>query len=186
MELTFGKKILNYRRTHNITIQELAQRTNLSTAIISQLERGIGNPTFKVLNDLAAELGLTLSELLQEEICNEDLILRKENRKIAYFGAQQQQISSNLLVESPLHTSPDLHMLAIMPHSESSDGFMSHLEEESLYVMEGEVFIVFSEDEEYMLRAGDSIRILPGRQHQLRNDSDATAVCINMKCKVNY
>lgn len=186
MDFSFGKKILNYRRAHHITIQELAQRTNLSTAIISQLERGIGNPTFKVLSDLARELGLTLSELLQEEICNEDLILRKENRKVAYFGSQHQQTTSNLLVESPLHTSLDMLMLTIMPHSESSDGFMSHLEEESLYVVDGEVFIVFAEDEEYLLRGGDSIRILPGRQHQLRNDSDTVVVCINMKCKVNY
>ena len=43
-----------------MTIQELAQRTNVSTAIISQLERGIGN-TLKVLTDLANELGFSVA-----------------------------------------------------------------------------------------------------------------------------
>lgn len=61
MSINFGEKIINYRRKNHITIKELAKRTNLSTAIISQLERGLGNPTLKVLSDLADELGVTLS-----------------------------------------------------------------------------------------------------------------------------
>ena len=42
------------------------------------------------------------------------------------------------------------------------------------------------EEEEYLLRTGDSVRIMPGRLHKLRNDYEQVAVCINMKCKVNY
>lgn len=186
VSINFGEKIINYRRKNHITIKELAKRTNLSTAIISQLERGLGNPTLKVLSDLADELGVTLSELLREDIKNEALILRKEERIVSYYADGGVETMSNLLVDSPLHTSLDVQMLTLTPHRETRDGFMSHLEEESLYVLEGQVVIVFSEEEEYLLRTGDSVRIMPGRLHKLRNDYEQVAVCINMKCKVNY
>ena len=186
MDFNFGQKINNYRRKNHMTIQELAQRTNLSTAIISQLERGIGNPTIKVLSDLANELGISLSELVKEDIKNCDLILRRENRIVSYYGEGKKQTMCNLLVDSPLHTALDVAMLTLEPHCESVDGFMEHLEEESLYVMEGEVYIIFSDTEEYLLRSGDSVRIMPNRLHKLRNDSDQICICIDMKCKVNY
>ena len=60
------------------------------------------------------------------------------------------------------------------------------LDRESLYMVEGEAYIVFSDSEEYLLRSGDSVRIMPNRLHKLRNDSDQTCVCIDMKCKVSY
>ena len=169
-----------------MTIQELAQRTNVSTAVISQLERGIGNPTLKVLTDLANELGISLSELVKEDIKNCDLILRRENRMVSYYGEDRKQMMCNLLVDSPLHTALDVAMLTLEPHCESVDGFTEHLEEESLYMVEGEAYIVFSDSEEYLLRSGDSVRIMPNRLHKLRNDSDQTCVCIDMKCKVSY
>ncbi|MGN1141367.1 MAG: helix-turn-helix domain-containing protein [Oliverpabstia sp.] len=186
MDFSFGKKVINYRRKNHMTIQELAQKTELSTAIISQIERGIGNPTIKVLNDLANVMGITLSELLKEDVKNSDLILRSEDRIISYMGQEKKQMMCNLLVDSPLHTSLDVSMLTLAAHCESVDGLMSHLEEESLFVVEGEVYIVFSSEEEYLLRKGDSIRIMPEQLHMLRNDSDEECICIDMKCKVNY
>lgn len=126
-----------------MTIQELAQRTNVSTAIISQLERGIGNPTLKVLTDLANELGISLSELVKEDIKNCDLILRRENRMVSYYGEDRKQMMCNLLVDSPLHTALDVAMLTLEPHCESVDGFTEHLEEDACIWWRGRPILYF-------------------------------------------
>ena len=49
MNLEIGKKITAYRRKHSLTIRQLAEETGLSSALLSQLERGMGNPTLYAL-----------------------------------------------------------------------------------------------------------------------------------------
>ena len=46
----------------------MAEQTQLSTALISQLERDLANPTLSVLQILANTLGISITELLAEDI----------------------------------------------------------------------------------------------------------------------
>ena len=69
--LKIGHKIQEYRRIHNITIKEFAEITNLSAGLISQLERGMGNPSLSALKSIASALKISLSSLFEEEISNE-------------------------------------------------------------------------------------------------------------------
>lgn len=48
-----GEKIAEYRRKNGLTLRDFAKQTNLSTALLSQLERNIGNPTLSILSTLA-------------------------------------------------------------------------------------------------------------------------------------
>ena len=69
-----------------MTIKEMAQMTGLSSALLSQLERNIGNPTLSALSAIAHTLNVPLSDLVQERVENKELILRKnERRRVAYI-----------------------------------------------------------------------------------------------------
>ena len=59
-----GQKLANYRAAHDVTIKEMALRTGLSTSLLSQLERGIGNPTISVLAALAEGMGISMADLV--------------------------------------------------------------------------------------------------------------------------
>ena len=59
------------------------------------------------------------------------------------------------------------------------------MEEEIAFVLEGEVSIIF-EDKEFLLREGDTIRILPNRCHKFRNDMDKDVKVLFIKSKPNY
>lgn len=80
MNAEIGRKIGAYRRKHNLTIRQMAEETGLSSAIWSQLERGMGYPTLYALKTLANTLTIPLSQLVEEPIPNKDLILRKKDR----------------------------------------------------------------------------------------------------------
>lgn len=183
MPLNIGKKITNFRRTRDITIQDLADMTGLSTSLISQLERGIGNPTLSALTALAEAMRITPSELLSTQIENKELICRKDARITV---RQDDNLTlKSMLVEDLLNTSLSVLQLEIQPHAYSSGRFEVHAEEECLCVLAGEVVMMF-EGEEFLLHRGDSIRVLPKRLHLLRNDGDTPAVAVNIKCKVQY
>ncbi len=62
--MTFGQKIKNRRKELRMTQVELAFLTHLSQGYISQLEKGIFNPTAPLIIKLAVVLELPADELL--------------------------------------------------------------------------------------------------------------------------
>ena len=69
-ENRIGKKIHQFRKEKKLTIKEFSNLSGISTALVSQLERGIGNPTLSVLRQLCATLEISMSSLFFEEIDN--------------------------------------------------------------------------------------------------------------------
>jgi transcriptional regulator with XRE-family HTH domain len=62
-----GKRIRNARMRHNLTLEVLAERSGVSRAMLSKIERGENNPTLVVVAKIAVALNLTLSELIGME-----------------------------------------------------------------------------------------------------------------------
>ncbi|MEV4175295.1 helix-turn-helix transcriptional regulator [Nonomuraea sp. NPDC049709] len=61
----------NLRRTRlarGFSVGELAELTGVSKALISQIERGVANPTIEVLTRLATSLDLTFAELTRTHL----------------------------------------------------------------------------------------------------------------------
>ncbi len=60
----FGRYLKAQREVSDLSLRELARMTNLSNAYISQLERGLHEPSLRVLRALADALGIPLETLL--------------------------------------------------------------------------------------------------------------------------
>jgi transcriptional regulator with XRE-family HTH domain len=61
---TLGALIRAQRVTAGLTLRELSERTKVSNAYLSQIERGLHEPSISVLGAIAAALGVTLEALL--------------------------------------------------------------------------------------------------------------------------
>ena len=62
----FGRYLKTQRQVSDLSLRELARMTNLSNAYISQLERGLHEPSLRVLRALADALGIPLETLLAQ------------------------------------------------------------------------------------------------------------------------
>lgn len=165
-----GKKIAAYRSRHNLTIRQLAEETGLSSALLSQLERGMGNPTLYALSSLADTLGISISQLVERPTPNASLILRKKDRSRVYTACGQALY--DVVSSRTAHSRLELLFLELPPHTCTEGGLSVHpTEEEIALVLEGETTIHFAE-EHFLLEEGDSIRILPGRGHMLENTGE--------------
>jgi transcriptional regulator with XRE-family HTH domain len=81
---TFGVRLRELRRSRKMSLEELAARTGLSVGLLSQLERGIGNPSFMTLMRIADALHTQISHFFFEN--NEaGQVVRKNQRKHMYF-----------------------------------------------------------------------------------------------------
>ena len=62
-----GALIAQARKEKGLTQQQLAERLHVSHTTVSKWERGLGFPEVSLLEPLAAELELTLTELFRGE-----------------------------------------------------------------------------------------------------------------------
>ena len=177
-----GEKIAEYRRKNGLTLRDFAKQTNLSTALLSQLERNIGNPTLSILSTLAEAMGISVSELVEQKVENAEMILRKEQRKtiVMYQG----QTMYDVLACDTCHANLELLLMTLEGKSWTSNGYTQYTQEEEVaYVLQGEVTIDL-EGEVFVLGEEDTIRILPGRKHKLYNHTDTEVKVLFVKCRV--
>jgi transcriptional regulator with XRE-family HTH domain len=59
-----GAFIRTQRAMAGLSLRELAERTDVSNAYLSQIERGLHEPSIRVLHSIAAALGVPLDLLL--------------------------------------------------------------------------------------------------------------------------
>jgi transcriptional regulator with XRE-family HTH domain len=165
-----GHKILEYRKMHGLTIRDFAAKTNLSPSLLSQLERGIGNPSLNALKSIASVMGVSLSTLFYQEIDTESLILRKSQRTITY-NPEKTHITYNTLTPDPTKSNIELFLAILKPHSETAGDLVWHTGEEIAMILDGEAEATI-EGESFTLYEGDTIRILPEHKHKFANQTE--------------
>ena len=63
---TLGRFIRSQRTLANLSLRELAARTNVSNPYLSQIERGLHEPSVRVLRSIARALNLSAETLLAQ------------------------------------------------------------------------------------------------------------------------
>jgi transcriptional regulator with XRE-family HTH domain len=58
-----GRQLRALRRSRNETLEEVARRANLSVQYLSEVERGVKEPSSEVVAAIVAALGITLLDL---------------------------------------------------------------------------------------------------------------------------
>lgn len=162
-----GNKIMNYRKHAGLTIREFAELTKLSPSLLSQLERGIGNPSLTVLEAIAEAMGISLANLFLKDINTKSLILRKSERTYTY-NPEHTHIIYNTLTPVSTKNSLELFLCVLKPKAETMNDFIEHPKEEVALILKGEAEAII-EDEKFILYEGDTVRILPERKHKFRN-----------------
>ncbi len=59
-----GRTIRSLRQRRDLTIEGLAEAAGINHTYLSDIERGLGNPTLGKLSDLAQALQVRLSEII--------------------------------------------------------------------------------------------------------------------------
>ena len=88
----FGTFLRSQRRLANLSLREMAERTKVSNAYLSQIERGMHAPSVRVLRsiaralDLSAETMLAQAGLLEDEPVTEEGTDEPSRTEVAIRG----------------------------------------------------------------------------------------------------
>ena len=76
--MEIGKKIKELRLRNNLTLEELASRSELTKGFLSQVERDLTSPSIATLEDILEALGTDLAHFFSEEK-NEQVVFRQSD-----------------------------------------------------------------------------------------------------------
>ena len=162
-----GKKLKATRLRNDMTIQELAVSSNVSSNMISRIERGLTTPSVEIIVRLANSFGMSINYFVEEAEKGSTIVHTKKGQgePIFFFEDKHQIISLTQGLRDPNFT---VFFDTIEPNCGSGDGGMVHSGEEFALVMEGTLeFIV--DDERFVLEEGDSIVFKASLPHRWRN-----------------
>ena len=167
-DINIGEKILEYRNSKNLSIKELSSMIGVTSSLLSQIEKGVSNPSINTLKMISKALDIPLYNFFKKDVTSNGLIIRKENRVKLTFP-ENNNLSYELL--SPSSNGVIQCMMLDLPENTStSDELMNHDGEEVATILEGCVDLHL-DDEVVHLNVGDSIRILPNMNHRWVNSS---------------
>ena len=162
-----GKKLKATRLRNDMTIQELAMSSNVSSNMISRIERGLTTPSVEIIVRLANSFGMSINYFVEEAEKGSTIVHTKKGQgePIFFFEDKHQIISLTQGLRDPNFT---VFFDTIEPNCGSGDGGMVHSGEEFALVVEGTLeFIV--DDERFVLEEGDSIVFKASLPHRWRN-----------------
>ena len=76
-----GLRIRSLRKERKLTLERLAELSDLSVGLVSQIERGKGNPSFATLAQLAHGLDIPVGRLLHVSEQNKSPVVRRGERR---------------------------------------------------------------------------------------------------------
>ena len=165
-----GERVRELRRGRGLTLEELAERSGVSRAMISKVERGEKNPTLVVAAKLAEGLGVTLSQLAGMEERREVVVVPRERRMV--MRDPQTGFERQLL--SPSFGEKGVEFIRnVIPEGATSGEFPPHRRgvEEYLAVEKGSLRAVIG-GEEHSLGEGDALYFEADLPHRFDNAGD--------------
>ncbi len=173
-----AENLKRLRKERKLSLDKVAEMTEVSKSMLSQIERGESSPTVSTLWKIATGLHVSFTSLMEAShpetvvIRNEDLnpLVSDEGRFKLYpvFPFEEGMGFEMLFVEMEQHACSDS-----LPHEEGTEEFVS--------VYEGELLLHIG-TQEYTLPAGSSIRFPGDQKHCYLNAASG----ITRFCNVIY
>lgn len=171
-DIDIGAKIQQCRKQKDITLTALSEMTQISTSMLSQLERGLANPSINTLKVIADALDVALYEFFVEKPQESSFFVTPEKRRKLILPENDEVIYEFLVPD--LNGSIEYCIMTLQPGAVSSEKRMAHKGEEVGYILEGSMTMCLDTMDK-PLNTGDSFKLPPFTNHRWQNHTDKTA-----------
>lgn len=166
-----GERIRQLRGERGLTLRQLAAQASVSPALISQVERGINDPSLETLRRVAKALDVALFDLFHEPERVDTTVIRSEARMA---------ITSRLGDMTYTRLTPGFGKMEMLegvlePGGRSSEEPWTHPSEECAVVTEGRM-VAEVDGRRHLLEVGDSCYFDSRLPHRYLNEDDVRTV----------
>jgi transcriptional regulator with XRE-family HTH domain len=159
-EIPVGENVRKFREAAGLTVQQFAERTGFSAALLIQVENRMVSPSLGTLVKIANAFDTTVSAFLGGKEEREFSIVRKEDRAVVSRVGLKEGGKSPYTYESlgsgKAGRKMEPFLVRLQPLSEPPRARSTHEGEEFLYVLSGRVEVCLGTLSD-ILEEGDSI-----------------------------
>jgi transcriptional regulator with XRE-family HTH domain len=176
-----GEVIRQIRRSKDLTLQQVAERSGLSTAFLSQVENDQANPTLASVRRIAAALGTsTFALLAQGEAEGASVFIARDRRRTFVHPG----LNGSFSIATATYSEGRMQTVVVdlAPKMATCDEAMAHglwESEEWAMLVQGEVELEVG-SERHVLRPGDAVHFRPAIPHRYvnRGGAPASLICV--------
>lgn len=172
-----GKKLKAIRLKSDMTIQELAEKSRVSSNMISRIERGLTIPSVEILMKLSNVFGKSINYFVEEVSTTHEIVFTTPGERDTTVYEDER----NMLTESFTSGLRDPQFMSfyctIPKGGRSGETNMYHPGDELIYLLEGTLKVEIG-PEVYQLQPGDSLTFKSHLPHRWVNIGDADAKVI--------
>ena len=169
--MDIGRKIKELRLQNDLTLENLASRSELTKGFLSQVERNLTSPSISTLEDILEALGTNLSDFFREEK-EEQVVFSTQD----FFVDEQDDYTIEWVIPKAQKNEMEPILLTLHPHKQSHE-LQSHQGEEFGYVLKGAVTLVQG-NKKYKIKAKETFYINGKTSHYLYNHGSSDAVVL--------
>ena len=172
-----GHTIKSARLEKGLTVEQLARQAGVSTGLISQLERGRGNPSFLILQRLAKALELPFGHFMQGPTTQSGMVVRADERKRLVVPHPTEIVHE--LLTPDLRGSLEVLRTSLPPEWSNEEQPFQHAGEECVHLLSGRLHVSVGASD-WELGEGDTITYDSGLPHWYANRGPEPAVVIGV------
>ena len=170
-----GGAMRRRRHARDLTLAQLSARAGVSVSMLSQVERGLLDPSLDSLRNIADALGTSPFRLLEEDGTVSGIVRRGSGRTIV---TEDGGFRFELLSPS-LEGAFEIAVWELKPGHSSTSQPRAHPGEEANLFLQGWARLEIGE-ETMELRAGDCITFDPSRPHRVTALGDEVVICVDV------
>jgi len=180
-EVQVGAHVRVFRESKGLTVQQFAEKTGFSSALLTQIENRMVSPSLGTLVKIANSFGTTVSSFIGGKVEREFSIVRKEDRTTVSRVGLKEGGKSTYTYESlgagKAGRKMEPFLVRLQPLSESPMARSSHDGEEFLYVLSGKVAVCLGTLSD-VLDEGDSIYYNSTIPHHVHSADEREALIL--------
>lgn len=166
------------RLERNLSLGQLAELSDVSKVMLSQIEKGDSNPTINMLWKIANGLKVPYTVLIDEQDNDPEYISRQQRK-------EQHDSNGHYRIYRYYNNTPrrnfELFMIELDPGTEHTSVGHSEKSQEYIVVLEGSLCLI-TNDREHHLNKEDSICFPSTNSHTYVNKGD----CVMKSIIINY
>ncbi|MEG6615454.1 XRE family transcriptional regulator [Peptococcaceae bacterium 1198_IL3148] len=173
--MTLGERIKQLRINNNLSVRQLAQQVGVTASFIYQLEQNKVSPSFSTLKSMATALKTNMSLLIEEELPEEWVLIRKNNRR--RIATENEGMKLDMLA---FLGTRNKKMQPLVFELETGDGevelpVINGTHEDFIYIIQGKVEVT-ANNKGYVVEEGDAAYFMFDSPTAVKNVGDKKAV----------
>jgi transcriptional regulator with XRE-family HTH domain len=172
-----GKKLKEIRLKQDMTIQILAEKSQVSSNMISRIERGLTIPSVEILMRLATVFDKSINFFVEDVASSHEVVHKRPGERDTTVYDDELNMHTESFT-SGLRDPQFMSFYCTVPKGgQSGQQNMYHPGDELIYILEGRIRIKIVE-EVYILEPGDSLCFKSHLPHRWENigDNDAKVI----------